>query len=211
MIRFLLIRHGRAAWNAEGRFMGQLDIPLDELGRAQAAALANRLRDEQVDAIYSSDLSRAWNTALAVQSRLATGADLKPDSRLREMNFGDWQGLTYAEIQERDPGALATWEKARLNSAPPHGETLLEFSERVMSVYQELCEAHVGQTLILVAHGGSLQLLIAHALGLPPEKYWQVHLSNASLSDLRVHDLGPILNLLNDTSHLDKTTCQPEP
>jgi len=206
MIRFLLIRHGQTGWNADGRFMGQLDIALDEVGRVQVAALANRLKDEPVDVIYSSDLSRAWNTALTIQYRLAPHVELEPASRLREMNFGDWQGLTYAEIQERDPDTLAAWEKARLNNAPPNGETLLEFSERVKSVYRELCKAHAEQTVILVAHGGSLQLLIAHALGLPPEKYWQVHLSNASLSDLRVHDLGPILNLLNDTSHLDKAS-----
>jgi len=204
MIRFLLVRHGQTAWNTKGRFAGQFDLPLDEAGHAQAAALANRLKDEQVDAIYSSDLSRAWGTALAIQSSLALRVDLKPDSRLREMNFGDWQGLTYPEIQRRNPEGLEGWEKDQLHNAPPHGETLLEFSERVKSVYKELRGAHADQTLILVAHGGSLQLLITYALGLPPEKYWQVYLSNASLSDLRVYELGAILNLLNDTSHLDR-------
>ena len=125
-MRLYLVRHGQTAWNAQKRFMGQLDIPLDETGRAQVAALGNRLKDEHVDMIYASDLSRAWDTALAIESCLASHADpsalpavagyrIKPDPRLREMNFGDWQGLTYAEIQERDPQNLAHWEEDRLH------------------------------------------------------------------------------------------------
>jgi probable phosphoglycerate mutase len=212
-MRLYLVRHGQTAWNAQKRFMGQLDIPLDETGRAQVAALGNRLKDEHVDMIYASDLSRAWDTALAIESCLASHADplalpavaghcIKPDPRLREMNFGDWQGLTYAEIQERDPQNLAHWEEDRLHHAPPNGETLLDFSERVISAYREWCTAHAEQKILLVGHGGSLQLLLAHALGLSPDKFWQLQLSNASLTDLRVYDSGAILNLLNDTCHL---------
>jgi probable phosphoglycerate mutase len=204
-VHFLLVRHGQTAWNAQKRFMGQLDIPLDETGRAQVAALGNRLKDEHVDMIYASDLSRAWDTALAIQSRLASRADVKPESRLREMDFGNWQGLTYAEIQERDPQNLAHWEEDRLHHAPPNGETLLAFSERVVSAYREWCIAHTEQKILLVGHGGSLQLLLAHALGLSPDKFWQLHLSNASLTDLRVYDSGAILNLLNDTCHLPQS------
>ncbi|MCJ7433568.1 MAG: alpha-ribazole phosphatase [Anaerolineales bacterium] len=201
-VRFLLARHGQTEWNAQKRFMGQLDIPLDETGRAQVAALGTRLKDEHMDMIYASDLSRAWDTALAIQARLASHASIKPESRLREMNFGDWQGLTYAEIQERDPQNLAHWEEDRLHHAPPNGETLLAFSERVVSAYREWCAAHAEQKILLVGHGGSLQLLLAHALGLSPDKFWQLHLSNASLTDLRVYESGAILNLLNDTCHL---------
>jgi len=204
-MKLLLVRHGQTTWNAQKRFMGQLDIPLDETGRAQVAALGNRLKDEHVDMIYASDLSRAWDTALAIQSRLASRADVKPESRLREMDFGNWQGLTYAEIQERDPQNLAHWEEDRLHHAPPNGETLLAFSERVVSAYREWCTAHAEQKILLVGHGGSLQLLLAHALGLSPDKFWQLHLSNASLTDLRVYDSGAILNLLNDTCHLPQS------
>lgn len=204
-VHFLLVRHGQTAWNAQKRFMGQLDIPLDETGRAQVAALGNRLKDEHVDMIYASDLSRAWDTALAIQSRLASRADVKPESRLREMDFGNWQGLTYAEIQERDPQNLAHWEEDRLHHAPPNGETLLAFSERVVSAYREWCTAHAEQKILLVGHGGSLQLLLAHALGLSPDKFWQLQLSNASMTDLRVYDSGAILNLLNDTCHLPQS------
>lgn len=204
-MKLLLVRHGQTAWNAQKRFMGQLDIPLDETGRAQVAALGNRLKDEHVDIIYASDLSRAWDTALAIQSCLASHADIAPESRLREMNFGDWQGLTYAEIQERDLQNLTHWEDDRLHHAPPNGETLLAFSERVVSAYREWCTAYAEQKILLVGHGGSLQLLLAHALGLSPDKFWQLHLSNASLTDLRVYESGAILNMLNDTCHLPQS------
>ncbi len=200
--RLLLVRHGETAWNAEGRFMGQLDIPLDETGRGQVLTVAMRLRDERPAAIYSSDLARARDTALAIQSALTSHADLKTDPRLREMGFGDWEGLTYAEVRERDPQALAHWETDSLHVSPPNGETLLTFAERVEDAYYHICAVHREQTVIIIAHGGSLQLLVARALGLPPEKFWQLHLSNASLSDLRVHDTGVILHLFNDTSHL---------
>ena len=202
MTRFLLVRHGQTEWNAQGRFMGQLDIPLNATGHAQAVALAGRLKDEQVNLIYTSDLSRARDTANAIRSSLASHVDLRLDARLRENNFGNWQGLTYSEIQERDPQSLALWEKDQLNNAPPNGETVREFHERVASFYHEVCEQPKDETVLVVAHGGSLQLLIIHALGLTPDRYWQFHLSNASLSDLRTYDMGAILNLLNGTSHL---------
>jgi alpha-ribazole phosphatase len=111
--------------------------------------------------------------------------------------------LTYAEIQERDPRNLAHWEEDRLHHAPPNGETLIAFSEQVVSAYCEWLTEHAQQKILLVGHGGSLQLFIAHAFGLSPDKFWQFHLSNASLSDLRVYDTGPMLNLLNDTCHLE--------
>jgi alpha-ribazole phosphatase len=200
--RLLLVRHGQTAWNLEWRFMGQADIPLDETGQGQALAVAARLAAERPAVIYSSDLRRARDTALAIQSSVACGAQVLTDPRLREMHFGDWQGRTYSEIKEQDPQALISWEANGLEVAPPHGETLLLFGERVQSAYQDICAAYPDQTVIIAGHGGSLQLLIIHALGLPPETFWHLHLSNASLSELRIHDSGGILYLLNDTSHL---------
>jgi alpha-ribazole phosphatase len=200
--RLLLARHGQTAWNAEGRFMGQLDVPLDETGRAQVQALARRLSLERPQMIYASDLQRAQDTALAIQSALGTDTEIRLEPRLREMHFGDWQGQTYAEIKQRDPEALAAWESGRTDFAPPKGETLTQFAVRVRAAYTDICLAQPEQTVIVAAHGGSLQLLIVQSLGMPPATFWQLRLSNASLSELRAYESGTVLYLLNDTSHL---------
>ncbi len=200
--RLLLVRHGQTAWNADGRFMGQLDVPLDEMGRAQVLAVAKRLVTEQPAAIYSSDLGRARETALAIQSAIGSHPEVKLDARLRELHFGDWQGQTYAEMVERDSAGLAKWQADPLHVAPPNGETLLTLAGRVEAAYKDICAAHPEQTIIVTGHGGSLQILIVAALGLPPGISRNLQLSNASLSELRLTDAGAVLFLLNDTSHL---------
>ncbi len=207
--RLLIVRHGRTAWNSDGRFQGQLDIPLDEVGQAQAAAVAHRLARERPLAIYASDLSRAWQTARWIQNAITEASQPDPtpplvlEPRLREMHFGEWQGLTYAEIQASQPEALAAWEADWLTNAPPGGETLVQLVERVQAVYREILAAHPDGTALVVGHGGALQALLCLALGLPPERFWQLQLDNTGVADLRVYPEGAILNLFNDTCHLE--------
>ena len=200
--RLLLVRHGRTAYNAKLRFMGQLDIPMDETGRAQVHAVARRLASESPAAIYSSELVRARETAIAIQAEIASAPPLRVEPRLTEGHFGDWQGQTYPDIRVQDADHLARWEADRLNVAPPNGETLPDIARRVEAAYRDICSAHPDETVIIAAHGGSLQVLIVLALGLPLEAYWKVDVSNASLSELRVYDGAAVLHLLNDTSHL---------
>lgn len=208
--RLLIVRHGRTAWNTDGRFQGQLDIPLDEVGQAQAAAVAKRLAKERPMVIYASDLSRAWQTARSIQNAIAEANQPCPtpplvlEPRLREMHFGEWQGLTYAEIQACQPAALAAWEADWLNNAPPGGETLEQLVERVLAVYHEILAAYPDGTVLLVGHGGALQALLCLALGLPPERFWQLQLDNTGLADLRIYPEGAILNLFNDICHLER-------
>ena len=200
MVRLLLIRHAATAWTAQGRFQGQTDIPLSPHGRRQATALAQRLRAETLYRLYASDLQRAWETARAIAAPHALPVHAEP--RLREMAFGRWEGLTYAEIQQQDAQSLAAWEHDQLHSAPPGGETLLQMTERVRAAYVDMLAAGQDKTVGLVAHGGPLQLLLCLALGLPPQAYWQVAVSPASLSELCVYEQGAILTCLNDTHHL---------
>ncbi len=206
--RLLIIRHGQTDWNQKGRFQGQSDLPLNSLGlrQVQAAgwAAAQALNGEQPQAIYASDLRRAWQSAEAVHTALPNNVSIPliAEPRLREMSFGDWEGMTYAEIQARYSGALQRWEADLENIAPPNGETLRQMVERVQAALNDLLQAHPNGTTLLVGHGGPLQLLIALMLGLPPARFWQIHLSNASLSELRIYPEGAILNLLNCTSHL---------
>ena len=207
--RLLIVRHGQTAWNSDGRFQGQLDIPLDETGQLQAAAVARRLAGERPLAIYTSDLSRAWQTARSIQNAIAEASAPDPlpplilEPRLREMHFGEWQGLTYAEIKDCQPELLAAWEADWLTNAPPGGETLAQLVERVQAVYHEILKAHPDGTVILVGHGGALQTIICMALGLPPERFWQLRLDNTGLADLSIYPAGALLNLFNDTCHLE--------
>jgi probable phosphoglycerate mutase len=196
MTRLLLVRHGLTDWNAAQRFQGQHDVPLNEVGQYQAAALAGRLACEPLLAILASDLQRARATAAAIAARHTCPMIAEP--RLREISFGAWEGLTYAEIAARDPARLAAWEDNILENAPPEGETLAQLAGRVQAVLDELLLAEAGETLLLVAHGGPLQVLVCLALGLPPEKYWQFHLSPGSLSEIAIYPQGGIVNLLNE-------------
>ena len=198
-MKLLLIRHGQTNWNLEQRFQGQSDILLNETGRKQAQALADRLSAEHFDFVYSSDLQRAMETA-----KIICDSKLHSDSRLREVNFGDWEGMIYDEIKAKHPYTLAAWENDIFKNAPPNGETLEQLAVRVQSMLDEFCLKHQDQTVLIVAHGGVLQTLICLALKLPPTMYWQFHLSTASLSELAFYPAGAILNSLNDTSHLPK-------
>ena len=200
MVRLLLIRHAATAWTAQGRFQGQSDIPLSAHGWRQVTALAQRLMAETLHMLYASDLQRAWETAQAIAAPHALPVHAEP--RLREMAFGYWEGLTYAEIQQKDAQNLAAWERDQLHRAPPGGETLLHMTERIRATYVGMLAAGQDKTVGLVAHGGPLQLLLCLALGLPPLAYWQFAVSPASLSELCVYEQGAILTRLNDTHHL---------
>ena len=200
-MKLLLVRHGQTDWNIARRFQGQSDIPLNEVGKKQAKALANRLLNQPFDFVYSSDLQRATETA-----KIICKSEWHPDLRLREVNFGDWEGLTYNEIKEKHPDPLSAWENDIYKNAPPNGETLEQLSARVQSMLGELYAKRQDQTVLIVAHGGVLQTLICLALNLKPTMYWQFHLSTASLSEIAFYPkgAGAIVNLLNDTSHLEK-------
>jgi probable phosphoglycerate mutase len=200
MVRLLLIRHAATAWTAQGRFQGQTDIPLSPHGQRQATALAQRLMAETLHMLYASDLQRAWETARAIA--VPHALHVHADSRLREMAFGRWEGLTYAEMQQQDAESLAAWGRDQLHSAPPDGETLLQVTQRVRAAYVDMLAAGQDKTVGLVAHGGPLQLLLCCALGLPPQAYWQFAVSPASLSELCIYAQGAILTRLNDTHHL---------
>jgi alpha-ribazole phosphatase len=199
--RLHLVRHGQTAWNASRRYMGQYDEPLNATGLAQAAAVARRLKRQSFDAIYSSDLQRAWQTAIQIAA--GRPQEPKPEPRLREMNFGAWQGLTYAEIEQREPQALAAWQQDPLLQAPPGGETLGQLAGRVGVLPGELRLAHPGQEVLLVAHGGPLRTLICLLLGLPAADYWRVNLDNCSISVLELYETSAIVCKLNDTAHLE--------
>ncbi|MBN1438826.1 MAG: alpha-ribazole phosphatase [Anaerolineales bacterium] len=193
-----LVRHGRTAWNREGRFQGWSDAPLDDEGLEQAKFLGRRLAGRPLDAVYSSDLIRAAATARIIAGR--RGCPLRADPRLRELSFGDWEGKTFAEIAESHPDQFRAWRRDPTANAPPGGETLAQLAARTGSVWGDLRALQSPRHVAVVAHGGSLQMLICIALDLPPERYRQFPLRPGSLSELAVHPEGAVLNRLNEAA-----------
>ena len=155
MARLLLIRHGQSAWNAQGRWQGWADPPLSETGEAQARDAADRLRDEGLTAVVSSDLERARRTAELIAEELDLPLlDSVPD--LRERDIGDWSGLTTVEIEQGWPGWLALWRAGELER-PPNGEAHHELAARVIGALERLAE--LDGCILVVAHGGVIHLV----------------------------------------------------
>jgi alpha-ribazole phosphatase len=207
-MRLILVRHGETDWNAAKRFQGQADIPLNRTGQRQAAAVARMLRHDTVQAIISSDLRRAQETARVIAAPLQL--TINPDSRWREMAFGDWEGLTYDVLQHRHPKRLVAWYDDPLQMAPPNGETLIHVANRVRTAWHDLRATYANQTVVLVAHGGPLRILLCLALGLPPDAHWQFAVDPAALSELLVYGQDATLIRLNDTAHL-RAAMNPSP
>lgn len=152
MATILLARHGETDWNLERRWQGHADRPLNEMGRAQARVLAETLADDPPDAIYSSDLARASETAQIVADRLGLAITLDP--RLREVDVGEWSGLTAAEAELRYPEGLRRRREG--GTGWEHGERFEEMAERVVAALHDIAAAERGRVLV-VSHGGSMR------------------------------------------------------
>lgn len=201
MIRLLLVRHGETDWNAQRRYQGQTDVPLNETGQRQVAALAKHLAGEEISAILASDLQRARQTALAIAAH--HGLPFREEPRMREIALGDWEGLAYAQVRERWAEKMNAWFADPLHVAPPGGETLAQVADRVQSVIEEVTRLGVDGTVILASHGGPLRVLLCLVLGMDVQAHWRFRLDVASISELHVHDGDVTLVRLNDTHHLD--------
>ncbi|MBK8822285.1 MAG: alpha-ribazole phosphatase [Anaerolineales bacterium] len=202
-MKLLLTRHGQTDWNIAGRYQGQSDVPLNQTGQTQAAQIAKRLSTETIHAIYTSDLSRAANTAQAIVD--FHQLEIKKDSRLRELSFGDWEGMTYKEMSAHSPDLFSKWMTDSMNISTPNGETLTQLAARVKSAFDQIKDDHKDQTVLVVSHSGALQSLLAVTLGVDLNRYWQFRVSQASLSELIVQEDAVTLNLLNDVSHFQAT------
>lgn len=184
MTEILLIRHGETAWNAVRRLQGHLDVPLNEEGERQAAALGRALREEPLDAVFSSDLQRALQTARAVaQSR---GIEVRIDAGLRERAFGGFEGLMYAEIGAHFPDAYAAWKAREFDAGlPGGGETLRAFFVRATQAVTAILQSGSYRRIAVVTHGGVLECLYRAAQGLVPDRPRDFEILNASINRLR--------------------------
>jgi 2,3-bisphosphoglycerate-dependent phosphoglycerate mutase len=198
--RILAIRHGQTAWNADSRIQGHTDIALDATGEWQAERLALALGDEDLDVLYSSDLARARQTAAPLAARKQL--ELRIDPGLRERSFGEFEGLSFKQIEQQWPEQAAAWRHRDPDFGARGGEVLRDFRERVVAAVTRLALAHRGQSIALVTHGGVLDLLYREAtrVALDAPRTWQ--LSNTGINRLLSNAEGLFLVGWDDCAHL---------
>lgn len=201
-MKIILARHGETAWNAEGRYQGQEDIPLSPVGEAQARALAARLHDVQIDRAVASLLSRALRTA-----QLALGETranmLTTDPGLMEIAHGTWEGLLAHEIHQHDPDRLRAWRQTPHEVLMPQGESLQHVLDRAWPALERACaglQSH--DTLLIVAHDAVNRVLLCRVLGLPLQRLWSFRQAPTTLNLLEGTDIDHLdVVRLNDCAH----------
>ncbi len=200
MTRFILVRHGQTEWNRVERFRGRLDIQLNETGVRQAEAAGRALANAGIVAIYTSPLSRAYQTAQAIG--VALGLSPIPIEGLVDFDFGDWQGLSPQEVEARYPGLHQQWLTDPANVRIPGGETLQDVRRRVVESLGELISRHPDQTVALVSHKVVCKVILLAILDLDNSHYWRLEQDNAAISSFEHGRGGFVLTSMNDTCHL---------
>ena len=201
-MRVLLARHGETPWNAEGRYQGQIDIPLSPTGEGQARALGARLADVRIDRAIASPLTRARTTAEFALGD-ARKAQLGTDAGLLEIAHGEWEGLLASEIRERDGERLRAWREAPETVQMPGGESLPQVLERAWPAF-ERATAGLGadDTLLVVAHDAVNRVLLCRVLGIPLSRLWSFRQAPATLNLLEGADVDRLdVVRLNDAGH----------
>jgi broad specificity phosphatase PhoE len=200
MTQVYLVRHGQTAWNAELIFRGRRDIELNERGRKEASAIADALRHKNLDAIYTSPLTRAVETARPLAALLHR--EITPIQDLTDISYGDWEGIAYREIKTRYPDILATWEQEPELVRFPHGETLDEVRERSYGVLREVVEKHANESILIVSHRVVNKVLLCAVLGLSTAHFWNIKQDTGCINLLECSNQLFVLCQLNDTCHL---------
>jgi broad specificity phosphatase PhoE len=197
----LLVRHGQSTWNHERRIQGQLDPPLSEEGRRQAMRLGRRLAGRRFSGLYSSDLQRAAETSRLVGEAL--GIAPTPMAELREIYLGDWEGLKTDELALRFPEAWASWTEEPDWDLVPGGEGSAAFEKRVTAVLDSLFALHQEGDVLVVTHGGVIQIALHHVVGRPGRGIFPFRIQNASLTVIEKRDGRLVVSGVNDIGHLE--------
>jgi 2,3-bisphosphoglycerate-dependent phosphoglycerate mutase len=202
--RIIALRHGETAWNLDARIQGHTDIALNDTGHWQAQRLAQALAQEPIAAIYASDLQRADATARAIATRCAR--PVTSHRGLRERHFGLFEGKTFTQIEAQWPDQAQAWRTRVPHWSPAGGESLLALRERIAHTVAALAGRHLGEQIVLVTHGGVLDMLYRIATGqaLHTPRTWP--LGNASINRLLWTAQGIALVGWSDTRHLDPVT-----
>ena len=222
----LLVRHGETQWNREQRIQGHLDVPLTERGVEQARRLAAWLSEEPPDVILSSDLQRSRVTAETLARAWSAEGDgqvgqvgrvgqverqpqILLDVRLREASFGEWQGLSLVEIEERWPEQFEAWRSDALRHRPPGGETIEDLQARCMASLAEELPCYPRKRIAVVSHGGPIRAMVCGLLELPLSVYPRLRVENTAVTRILFSPRGTVLAGFNDVSHLKESAAAP--
>jgi broad specificity phosphatase PhoE len=201
-----IARHGQTVSNREGRFCGHSETDLTELGREQARALGRRLTGIDIHAAYTSDFSRAIETAALVLE----GRDITPavDPGLRELHYGEWEMEKGGDVSRRYPEQYKLMRAEDPAWHPPGGEDTAAVRQRTFAALQRIAKAHPHESVLVVAHGTAINCMLAEVLGMAPTHVFRIAIDNCGLSELIFRRATPIVTRLNDTSHLAGVTAQ---
>ncbi len=199
MEKLFLVRHGETVWNSERRYIGRTDLPLSEEGIKQARSLANRFSKEKVEAIFTSPLKRAIQTAEIISKETGLKTVVFPE--LIEVDFGDWEGLTYEEIKQKFGDLIDNWLFRPSKVEIPSGEKWESVTKRVKSFFDEMSKRSE-ETALVITHGGVIKTIISLILNHERIPFASFLISNSSVSAIGLADSRPYLLYLNDTCHL---------
>lgn len=200
-MRLIIVRHGESEWNRIGRYQGQLDAPLSELGLRQAEALAERLRNEAFDVIFTSPLQRASKTAEAI-ARRHSAVPYFEDVALLEIHHGEWQGLYTDDVKTRFAEGLHEWRHHPTRSQMPAGESFSNVLKRVLDFKERLLVEYEDRTVLISTHDVVVKILIADALGMNMDRINRFWITNASISVIEYTEDLPYLVSLSEACHL---------
>ncbi|WP_378956287.1 histidine phosphatase family protein [Pelosinus sp. sgz500959] len=203
MTKVILVRHGQTQWNLDMKYQGHCDIELTEKGVEQAMLAAQRLAGENISALYASDLSRALKTAECIGAKHNLPVTAVPE--LREINFGEWEGLTFESINSQSKD-----ERSKLFTHPdeiiiPGGETFRQVKERAINAITKLVAQHPDQTIVIVSHGATIRTVLCAVLNIHLNHLWKIKQDNTAINVLEYYDENVMVSLVNDAQHLNGT------
>lgn len=200
MKRLYLVRHGESEWNILKKIQGQRDTLLTKKGIKQAEKIANRLSNEKIDNIYSSDLKRAFKTAEVIGNKLKL--KVNSDKNFREINFGSWEGITKKDLIERHYEKYLLWMKEPHKLKLEDAETLSDLQKRTMEGINRISELNPNKNILVVSHSAAIKTIIIELLEMDISYFSKMSLDNVSLSIIEFRDYNNVLKLFNDTCHL---------
>ncbi|MBC8014667.1 MAG: alpha-ribazole phosphatase [Sporomusaceae bacterium] len=200
MTKVILVRHGQTLWNLEMKYQGHCDVALTEKGVEQAMLVAQRLADENISAVYASDLCRALKTAECIAEPHNLLVTSIPG--LREINFGEWEGLTFEGINSQWSDTMSALFTHPDDAQIPGGETFREVKERATLALEKLVAEHPNQTIVVVSHGGTIRTLLCSVLNIHLNHLWNIKQDNTAVNMLEYYDEQVLVSLVNDVHHL---------
>lgn len=201
MTKVILVRHGETLWNLEMKYQGHCDVALTKKGIKQAELAANSLAKEPISAVYASDLCRAFATAESIANKHNLQVTAIPE--LREINFGQWEGLTYDKINSQWSDIMAKLFTHPDEIEIPDGETFREVKERATIALSKLIKKHPNETIVVVSHGGTIRTILCAILNIHLNHLWNIKQDNTAINILEYYDNQALVSLVNGTSHLD--------